>query len=145
MPSVNGSPMSTSGRQKYPRSARMIRSSQARASMAPAAKAWPFTAASTGMGASRILASSTCVSATTCSGSPGPAPDIHSRSSPLEKNLPVPVSTAARGPSPRSSSSKASCSAASVSGLKRFSPSSMRRMDTGPVVSMIRLMHRVYA
>ena len=91
------------------------------------------------------MAISSWVAATTRSGSPGPAPDIHSRSSPLEKNLPVPVSTTARGPSARSISPKASWSAARVSGLKRFSPSSQRRMDTGPVLSIVKLMHRVYA
>ena len=45
MPRENGMLMSTSGRQKKPRSARMTRKSCASASMAPPAKQWPCTAA----------------------------------------------------------------------------------------------------
>jgi hypothetical protein len=64
MTGENGRPRSTSGRQKYPRSARITRMSWAIARMAPAPNAWPLTAATVTTGeistrASRALTRST--------------------------------------------------------------------------------------
>ncbi|CQD02647.1 hypothetical protein BN970_00212 [Mycolicibacterium conceptionense] len=60
IPGVNGIRMSTSGKQKKPRSSRMTRKSWAIASIAPAPKACPTTAATVGIGKVSIRASRPC-------------------------------------------------------------------------------------
>ena len=99
MPRVNGMLMSTSGRQKKPRSARITRKSCASASIAAAGERMPLDR---GDGRDRqrqqprqqrvhvddVLDGNARRSATS-----------QSRSSPLEKNLPVAVVTSARWPS----------------------------------------------
>ena len=58
MPRVNGMLMSTSGRQKKPRSARITRKSWASASMAPPANACPWMAATVGTGSASTRSNS---------------------------------------------------------------------------------------
>src|SRR5258708_19044154 len=131
IPELKGMLMSTSGRQKKPRSPRMTRKSWARASIAPAAKVCPWSAATVGTGITRTQANSRCTQPTNGTTSAALS-RIQSRSSPTDQVFPVAWVTSAFGPAAFSTSSRSAPSAATESALKRFSPSPRLRTKTSP-------------
>src|SRR5258708_6327148 len=131
IPERKGMLMSTSGGQKKPRSPRMTRKSWARASIAPAAKVCPWSAATVGTGITRTRASSRWTEPTNGTTSAALS-RIQSRSSPSDQVFPVAWVTSAFGPGVLWALCRRGASGAAEAALKRFSPAPRLRTKTSP-------------